>query len=64
MNPFENINTNIDEQSRIRRTIESEIRIFENRILSVKGEINILEGLIEINAFYSDKKTDNFLWIK
>jgi hypothetical protein len=63
MNPFENINTNIDEQSRIRGTIESEIRIFEDRILSVKREINILEGLIEINTFYSDKKTDNFLWI-
>lgn len=63
MNPFENINTNIDEQSRIRGTIESEIRIFENRVLSVKREIDNIEGLIEINAFYSDKKTDDFLWI-
>jgi hypothetical protein len=63
MNPFENINTNIDEQSRIRGTIESEIRIFENRVLSVKREIDNIEGLIEINAWYSDEKTDNFLWI-
>jgi hypothetical protein len=63
MNPFENINTNIDEQSRIRGTIESEIRIFENRVLSVKREIDNIEGLIKINAFYSDKKTDDFLWI-
>lgn len=63
MNPFENINTNIDEQSRIRGTIESEIRIFEDRILSVKREVDKLEGLIEINNWYSDKKTDNFLWI-
>lgn len=63
MNPFENINTNIDEQSRIRGAIESEIRIFEDRILSVKREVDKLEGLIEINVWYSDKKTDNFLWI-
>lgn len=63
MNPFENINTNIDEQSRIRGAIESEIRIFEDRILSVKREVDKLEGLIEINNWYSDKKTDNFLWI-
>lgn len=63
MNPFENINTNIDEQSRIRGAIESEIRIFEDRILSIKREVDKLEGLIEINAFYSDKKTDDFLWI-
>lgn len=63
MNPFENINTNIDEQSRIRGTIETEIRIFEDRILSVKREVDKLEGLIEINALYSDEKTHNFLWI-
>ena len=63
MNPFENINTNIDEQSRIRGTIESEIRIFENRILSIKREIDNIEKLIEINAWYSDKETDNFLYI-
>jgi len=63
MNPFENINTNIDEQSRIRGTIESEIRIFEKRILSIKREIDNLEGLVEINTYYSDKKTENFLYI-
>jgi hypothetical protein len=63
MNPFENINTNIDEQSRIRGAIESEIRIFEDRILSVKREVDKLEGLIEINNWYSDEKKDNFLWI-
>ena len=63
MNPFEKINTNIDEQSRIRGAIEIEIRDFENRILSVKREINNIEGLIEINNYYSDKETQNFLYI-
>ena len=63
MNPFENINTNIDEQARIRGAVEDEIRIFEERILSVKREIDNLEGLIEINAYYSNKETQNFLYI-
>jgi hypothetical protein len=63
MNPFENINTNIDEQARIRGTIEDKIRIFEERILSIKREIDNLEGLIEINTYYSDKETQNFLYI-
>jgi len=62
MNPFENINTNIDEQSRIRGTIEDEITVFEERILSIKREIDNLEGLIEINTFYSNPETkDTFL---
>ena len=63
MNPFENINTIIDEQSRIRTGVECEIRIFEDRVLSIKREIDNLEGLIEINAWYSNKKTNDFLYI-
>ncbi len=58
MNPFENINTEINDKSGIRTRLEDEIKIFEGRILSVKREIDNLEGLIEINSFYSDKETN------
>lgn len=57
------INPFINNESENRNRIESGIREFENRILSIKREINTLEELIEINAYYSDKETDNFLYI-
>lgn len=57
------INPFINNKSENRNRIESGIREFENRILSIKREINILEEPIEINAYYSDKETDNFLYI-
>jgi hypothetical protein len=57
------INPFINNQSENRSRIESGITEFENRILSIKREINTLEELIEINAYYSDKETDNFLYI-
>ena len=63
MNPFANINLSTDKNESIRNRIEDEIREFEDRILSVKREIDNLEGLIEINTFYSDKETNNFLYI-
>lgn len=63
MNPFANINLSTDKNESIRNRIEDEIREFEDRILSVKREIDNLEGLIEINSFYSDKETNNFLYI-
>ena len=62
MNPFENINLNTDKNESIRIGIETEIKEFEDRILSVKREINNLEGLIEINTFYSNPATKDFLW--
>lgn len=60
-----------DEQTRSRiakgnsevQRIENEIREFENRILSTKREIDNVEALIEINAYYSDKNTDNFFYV-
>ena len=57
------INPFINNQSENRNRIESGIRDFENRILSVNREINRIEELIEINTYYSDKETDNFLYI-
>jgi hypothetical protein len=57
------INPFINNQSENRSRIESGITEFENRILSIKREINRIEELIEINAYYSDKETDNFLYI-
>lgn len=57
------INPFINNQSENRSRIESGITEFENRILSIKREINRIEELIEINTYYSDKETDNFLYI-
>jgi hypothetical protein len=63
INPFETIILDKNEQSNIRRTLEREIEIiggeiaiFESRILSVKRELDNIEGLIKINNFYKNKK--------
>ena len=62
MNPFESINLNVEKNESIRAGLEAEIREFEERILSIKREINNLEGLIEINTFYSNPAKKDFLW--
>ncbi len=62
MNPFESINLNVEKNESIRAGLEAEIREFEERILSIKREINNIEGLIEINTFYSNPATKDFLW--
>lgn len=65
-------------KSRIFKTIEiiRNLRAYSNRtqdeetqlrlhreLNNCENEIKSVEGLIEINAWYSDEKTDNFLWI-
>jgi len=41
---------------------ERQSRLYRELVIC-KEEINEVEGLIEVNARYSDKETDNFLWI-
>lgn len=62
-NPFFNVQINKEINHEVTAGIEREIEEFENRILRIKGEINIVAELIEINTYYSDKETNNFLWI-
>jgi hypothetical protein len=62
-NPFCNIETNKEKNNAITKGIDTEITELECRILRIKEEINNIEGLVEINTYYSDKKTDSFLWI-
>ena len=46
------------------RTQDEETQLRLHRELNnCENEIKSIEGLIEINAFYSDEKTDDFLWI-
>jgi hypothetical protein len=46
------------------RTQDEETQLRLHRELNnCENEIKSIEGLIEINAWYSDEKTDNFLWI-
>lgn len=62
-NPFATILIDKEKNNAITTGIDAEIRSFEGRILRVKNEISNIEGLIEINTFYSDKETDRFLWV-
>lgn len=41
---------------------ENQLRL-HRELNNCENEIKSVEGLIEINAFYSDKKTEDFLWI-
>lgn len=52
MNPFETIKLEVSDE---RAGIETEITEFEERILSIKREIDTLESLIEINTFYKER---------
>lgn len=61
MNPFANINLDINTNETIKTGIEDEIREFEERILSVKNEIDSIESLKDL---YRDKEENCFLWGK
>ena len=53
----------ITENETNRENLRNEIKRFEERILSIKREINNIESLIEINTYYSNPETEDFLWI-
>ncbi len=59
---LEQYDTNSEIIKRIRKN-RNGIKDFENRILSIKREINNIEGLIEINSFYSNPETNDTLFI-